>query len=198
VAEARQVAARYHEQARRDPLTGLHNRRYVDEQLAPAIARAGQAGTPLAVALVDLDHFKRINDTLSHHVGDQVLAVIAALLSDAQTQLAPAGFTARLGGEEFLLVLPDLGPEATAGGLDALRRTIRSHPWQDLTGELPVTVSVGAADADEGLGTSASLLAEADRRLYTAKRTGRDRVVTRATAGSGAGRPSRQPHTVRG
>jgi diguanylate cyclase (GGDEF)-like protein len=189
VAEARQVAARYHEQARRDPLTGLHNRRYVDEQLAPAIARAAQAGTPLAVALVDLDHFKRVNDTLSHHVGDQVLMVIAALLADAQKALAPAGFAARLGGEEFLLVLPELGMEATRRGLDALRRTIRSHPWRELTGELPVTVSVGAAGAEEGPCTSASLLAEADRRLYTAKRTGRDRVVTGALAGGGAGRP---------
>ncbi len=189
VAEARQDAARYHEQARRDPLTGLHNRRYVDEQLAPAIARAAKAGSPLTVALVDLDHFKRVNDTLSHHVGDQVLVAIGALLRDAQAALAPTGFAARLGGEEFLLVLPGLGMEAMTPGLDTLRRTIKSHPWRELTGELAVTVSIGAADAEEGPCTSASLLAEADRRLYTAKRTGRDRVVTRAAAASGAPGP---------
>ncbi len=189
VAEARQDAARYHEQARRDPLTGLHNRRYVDEQLAPAIARAAKAGSPLTVALVDLDHFKKVNDTLSHHVGDQVLVAVAALLADAQTELAPAGFAARLGGEEFLLVLPGLSMEATTPGLDALRRTIKSHSWQALTGELPVTVSIGAICADEGPCTSASLLAEADRRLYTAKRTGRDRVITHAATGGGAAGP---------
>ncbi len=189
VAEARQDAARYHEQARRDPLTGLHNRRYVDEQLPPAITRAAKAGSPLTVALVDLDHFKRVNDTLSHHVGDQVLVMIGALLSDAQAELAPAGFAARLGGEEFLLVLPGLGTEAATRGLEALRRTIRSHPWREVTGDLPVTVSIGAAGAEEGPCTSASLLAEADRRLYTAKRTGRDRVVTPAVAAAGVQRP---------
>jgi diguanylate cyclase (GGDEF)-like protein len=179
VAEARQDAARYHEQARRDPLTGLRNRRYVDEQLPATVDRAESFGPALTVALVDLDHFKRINDTLSHHVGDLVLAEIAGLLTDAQTALAPDGFVARMGGEEFLLVLPGIPLPDAERGLEALRRAIRSHPWQPLTGDLPVTVSIGAAttDADPDC-THQSLLDDADRHLYTAKDAGRDRVVT--------------------
>jgi diguanylate cyclase (GGDEF)-like protein len=186
VAEARQDAARYHEQARRDPLTGLRNRRYVDEHLPAAVTRAATSGPPLTVAFVDLDHFKRINDTLSHHVGDLVLAQLAGLLTDAQTGLAPGGFVARMGGEEFLLVLPGVTLSDAEPGLDGLRRAIRSHPWGTLTGDLPVTVSIGAATTDAAPDcTDTSLLSTADRHLYIAKRTGRDRVVT-AQAPKGA------------
>jgi diguanylate cyclase (GGDEF)-like protein len=178
VAEARQDAARYREQARRDPLTGLHNRRYADEQLPVAVRRSAASGAALSVAVVDLDHFKRINDTLSHHVGDLVLAEIAGLLTGAQGALAPAGFVARMGGEEFLLVLPGVPLRDAVAGLEALCRTVRSHPWQQLSGQLPVTISAGAATTERtGDGTAAALLAEADRQLYVAKGCGRDQVA---------------------
>ena len=174
-AEARRDAERYREQARRDPLTGLYNRRYVDERLPQALARAAADTAPLAVALVDLDHFKRINDNLSHEVGDQVLVAVADLLVEYG---GGDGFAARLGGEEFLVVLPGLSPDEALRRLEALRFVVGSYPWWGITGELPVTVSIGAAFVAPGAVTGqAELLAEADRNLYAAKRGGRDRVV---------------------
>lgn len=180
-AEARQEAARFREQARRDPLTGLHNRRYVDEQLPILIAEAAQDGTPLSIALVDLDHFKRINDLISHDVGDLVLITVGNLLTAAVSMVSGSGLVARMGGEEFLLVLPGMSLADAARELDVVRGTISAHPWSPVTGELPVTVSIGvtAVDAGERL-TQAELLSDADRNLYAAKNAGRDRVVTQA------------------
>ncbi|MFI7368906.1 diguanylate cyclase [Actinoplanes sp. NPDC049668] len=174
-AEARQEAERFREQARHDPLTGLRNRRYVDEELPALIA-----GDPdLALAIADLDHFKRINDTLSHDTGDQVLIQVADLLKTGLAEVAPEGFVARLGGEEFLLVLPATRLAAAVGHLDAIRRTIGGHRWHDVTGELPVTISIGVAAAGETSPPSLSAtLATADRNLYAAKHAGRDRVVS--------------------
>jgi diguanylate cyclase (GGDEF)-like protein len=177
VSEARRQSSRYRELSLRDPLTGLYNRRHVDEQL-PGLLRAGR---PVTVAIVDLDHFKMINDTCSHEVGDQVLQRVGALLTGAAEALGASGhsFAARLGGEEFLLVLDDVDPPSVLDDLDGLRRTVRSAPWRPLTGGQPVTVSIGVAGTD---GTSApaaaDLLAMADRHLYAAKRRGRDRVVS--------------------
>ncbi|MEU4422481.1 GGDEF domain-containing protein [Actinoplanes sp. NPDC024001] len=170
-AEARRDAERYREQARRDPLTGLWNRRYVDERLPDVLTAAAAAGTAVTVSLLDLDHFKRINDTLSHDTGDRVLMAVAELLAD----VVGDGFAARMGGEEFLLVLPG---DATAL-LDAVRLRVAGHHWAPITGELPVTVSIGAVSTGAaGPANQADLLAEADRRLYAAKRAGRNRVVT--------------------
>ncbi|RSM46765.1 GGDEF domain-containing protein [Actinoplanes sp. ATCC 53533] len=171
--EARQDAERFREQARRDPLTGLRNRRYVDEQLPLLI---GETGRPLAVAIVDLDHFKRINDLFSHHTGDRVLVRVAELLEAELTAAAPAGFVARLGGEEFLVVLPGISASAAAEHLDRIRKTLRDHDWRTTANGLSVTVSIGVAEATTRT-TQAELLACADRHLYTAKRGGRDQVV---------------------
>ncbi len=162
-AEARRDAERYWEQARRDPLTGLYNRRYVDERLPEELA----SGRPLTVALIDLDHFKRINDTLSHDVGDQVLVTVAGLLT-----VGDDGFVARMGGEEFLVVLPG----AAQPMLEAIRARIAAYSWRPITGDLPVTVSIGGVTTVGGE-TQAELISTADRRLYDAKRSGRDRVV---------------------
>jgi diguanylate cyclase (GGDEF)-like protein len=182
-AEARQDAERYREQARRDPLTGLHNRRHVDEQLPVAIGRAAATGMPLTVALVDLDHFKRINDTFSHDVGDQVLVTVAGLLTAALAAVSETGFAARMGGEEFLLVLPGVAAHEAWHRLEHVRIAVASHAWQAVTGGLPVTVSIGAAVAGRiGDDLPAAVLAAADRNLYAAKDSGRDRVVTSATA----------------
>ncbi|GAA0805334.1 GGDEF domain-containing protein [Spirilliplanes yamanashiensis] len=183
-AEARRDAERYREQARRDPLTGLYNRRFVDERLPHTLAAAGSAGTAVTVALVDLDHFKRINDTLSHDVGDRVLVAVADVLTAglAGGPAAADGFVARMGGEEFLVVLPGVGPGEVHARLDDLRVAVRAHPWRPVTGDLPVTVSIGAVAVHPAAGApggdlQAALLAEADRHLYAAKRGGRDRVV---------------------
>ncbi len=179
-AEARQDAHRFREQALHDQLTGLYNRRYVDEQLPVLLDPDAQGGAvPLVVALVDLDRFKRINDTFSHDVGDQVLIVVARLLAAAASSLDTGderGFAARMGGEEFLLVLPATRPADAVRRLEELRQAVRSHDWRGLTPDLTVTVSIGAATANDRL-SQAGLLARADHNLYAAKNAGRDRVI---------------------
>jgi diguanylate cyclase (GGDEF)-like protein len=173
-AEARQEAERFREQARRDPLTGLRNRRYLNEQLPGLI----ESDSDLTVAIVDLDHFKRINDQLSHDVGDQVLVQAAKLLETELAAISPDGFVCRMGGEEFLLVLPETPIERAASRLDDIRRTVRSFAWGSLTSGIPVTVSIGVAGVgDVASPSQAALLSIADRHLYAAKHGGRDRVV---------------------
>ncbi|RZU49301.1 diguanylate cyclase (GGDEF)-like protein [Krasilnikovia cinnamomea] len=173
-AEARQEAERFREQARHDPLTGLRNRRYVDEELPVLIA----ADPDLVVAIADVDHFKRINDTLSHDTGDQVLVRVARMLEAGLAAIAPAGFVARIGGEEFLLVLPATPVPSATKYLDEIRCAIGEYGWQDITGALPVTVSIGVAGVSESVPPSqAGALSAADRNLYAAKNAGRNRVV---------------------
>ena len=179
--EARRQTRRYRELSLRDPLTGMYNRRYVDDELPRLLARGAGVGGTVTVALLDLDHFKAVNDTRSHEVGDRVLCAVAELLQEAGLS-AGAGdgsFAARMGGEEFLLVLTGADPATAAQHLEDVRRAVRSHPWAELTGDLPVTVSIGAASATGSTGaTPAEVLGRADAHLYLAKRQGRDRVVT--------------------
>ncbi|MEU4156532.1 GGDEF domain-containing protein [Actinoplanes sp. NPDC026670] len=168
--EARRATEEFRELAHRDALTGLYNRRHVDEQLAELLSRGGV----LSVAIVDLDHFKQINDTLSHATGDAVLQQVGYLLQDV---VAGAGVAARLGGEEFLLILPGFDLAEAARFSDGVRCLIRDFEWAAVTGTLPVTASIGVATAPPGLTVAAPLLAAADRQLYVAKHTGRDRVA---------------------
>jgi diguanylate cyclase (GGDEF)-like protein len=173
-AEARDEAARFREQARRDPLTGLRNRRYIDEQLPGLLA--DPAGV-VTIAVLDLDHFKRVNDTLSHEVGDEVLVAVAGILEAAVAAARPAGIVARIGGEEFLIVMPGVDRVDGVRQLEGIRKAVRSHRWAGLTGDLAITVSIGAASGHGGEASREELLAVADRNLYDAKRGGRDRVV---------------------
>ncbi|WP_336027089.1 diguanylate cyclase [Geodermatophilus sp. FMUSA9-8] len=176
--EARRQSRRWRELSLRDPLTGLYNRRHVDEELPRLLAAPATADELVVVALLDLDHFKRVNDTCSHAVGDEVLRTVAGLLQDTALPGATS-FAARLGGEEFVLVLAGTDADRAAAHLEDVRRAVAAHPWAPLTGELPVTISVGAASTAEVIDrTPAQLLGLADARLYRAKRAGRDRVVT--------------------
>jgi diguanylate cyclase (GGDEF)-like protein len=181
--EARRQTRRYRELSLRDPLTGLYNRRFVDDRL-PRLLDADGATDPVTVALLDLDHFKRINDTCSHEVGDQVLRIVGELLQEAGESPGESGsFAARMGGEEFLLVLVGADPPTAERRLEDVRRAIRAHPWAEVTGRVPVTVSIGAARSAGAAGTTpAELLGRADAHLYAAKRNGRDRVVIDAGA----------------
>jgi diguanylate cyclase (GGDEF)-like protein len=172
--EARRASEHFREMAHRDALTGLYNRRYVDERLPVLLDEAAARRGPLSAAIVDLDHFKGINDTLSHATGDAVLQQVGTLLQDAATGTAIA---ARLGGEEFLLIFPGVGAAEAAGRCETLRTALRNHPWTALTGHRPVTASIGVTTAADGRTTMAALLARADRHLYAAKQAGRDRVV---------------------
>jgi diguanylate cyclase (GGDEF)-like protein len=112
-------------------------------------------------------------------VGDLVLVTVAELMETEQNRVAPDGFVARMGGEEFLIFLPGVGAGEAPQRLEAFRRGIAGNRWGLITGDLPVTASIGGVSAEPVAGdTQEELLAEADRRLYAAKRAGRDRVVT--------------------
>jgi diguanylate cyclase (GGDEF)-like protein len=179
-AEARQEAQRFWRQARTDALTGLPNRRYVDDEI-PRCLNAVATGRPLVVAIVDVDHFKRVNDSRSHEIGDVVLSELGQVLLEA---LAPgpdpapvvSRFVARLGGEEFLVVLPGLDLAAATRELEAVCVAVATHTWSQPIGRLSLTVSIGATAARQ-LDTQSSLLARADHNLYGAKAAGRNRVV---------------------
>ncbi|SDO99224.1 diguanylate cyclase (GGDEF) domain-containing protein [Klenkia soli] len=175
--EARQQSRRYRELSLRDALTGLYNRRHLDDEL-PVLLAAADGNRPLAVGLVDLDHFKQVNDTCSHEVGDEVLRRVARVMEAVALSVANGAFAARLGGEEFLLVMPGCGTAEAMSVLEQLRHGIEHKLWTELTQGLPVTVSIGMAISPNPLPlTPADLLGRADARLYEAKRSGRNRVV---------------------
>ena len=173
--EARRSSDYFRELSVRDPLTGLHNRRHLDSRLVELLEEAQTNGTHLTVGLVDLDHFKRINDTRSHAVGDEVLRQVAVLLQAAADDVE-GGLAARMGGEEFLLLLPGMDRDAGIARLDRLRATIATHPWADVGEGVTVTASIGVASAPADEVERAALLAIADRNLYRAKHGGRDQV----------------------
>lgn len=172
--EARRATEHFREMAHRDPLTGLYNRRYVNDRLPALLGEAASRRTPLSVAIVDLDHFKLVNDTLSHGTGDTVLQHIALLLNEAATDSA---ITARMGGEEFLLIFPDVDAAEAARRCERLRLRVSQYCWGPITGSLDVTTSIGVTTVTDGRATPSALMAQADRNLYAAKRAGRNRVV---------------------
>ena len=183
-AEARKISQHFQEMAHRDALTGLFNRRHVDETLAEMVAAARRTHEPLSLAIIDLDHFKRVNDTLSHAVGDQVLRHLGELLDEfAAAPECPA----RLGGEEFVLLLPGTAADLARERCEALAEAVRATDWTPMTGGLPITVSIGVTTHVEGPITPATLLAAADDRLYAAKRGGRNRVISDPTGTSASG-----------
>lgn len=187
--EARADRERFREMAVRDQLTGLHNRRWVDERLPKLLAAADASGTVLAVAILDLDHFKFVNDTFSHDVGDTVLRRTAELLVGAATtggSTADGSITARLGGEEFLVVLPVDGLADATRRCEDLREAIRHHCWDEVRPALSVSASIGLTTARPG-DDQRVVLRRADANLYRAKATGRDRVVGDDLVGVGSG-----------
>lgn len=160
--------------ARRDGLTGLYNRRHLDEALATACARARSDALPMALMMVDIDHFKTINDRYGHSVGDICLRAVAAALGGT---LPSDAILARYGGEEFAIVLP----RADAGSATALAETVRSaierRPIVVESHQIELTVSVGLHLVPHGTFCEAQdLLRRADARLYAAKRGGRNRI----------------------
>lgn len=177
-----------------DPLTGLSNRRYMLDRLAQLASEAARGDARFALALVDIDFFKRVNDTHGHAAGDQVLQRFAASL---QQHFRPYDLVGRHGGEEFLVVMLNAGAAQLAGRLDALRLALAAQPVRHEDFELAVRFSAGVAGSDEAAGRDMvrALLEAADRRLYQAKRAGRDRVVAasggRARRRAGAGSAGR-------
>lgn len=172
LAEARD---RFRTQATRDPLTGLSNRLDIMGILDREVGRTERQATPLAVIMVDLDHFKRINDTYGHPSGDSVIREAARRMNDAVRVYDSVG---RYGGEEFIIVLP--GADAAIAGrvAERLRKAIACQAVNLSTGSISVTVSLGvAATGGQDTRSAEELIKRADQALYQAKNAGRDRVV---------------------
>jgi diguanylate cyclase (GGDEF)-like protein len=173
-AELKQAVDRIRQLATRDELTGLVNRRHMQELLESERQRSLRRGLPLCIALIDVDHFKRINDAHGHAVGD---AVLRALASRGQAQLRGSDVLARWGGEEFVVMLPDTQLATASAGVDRLRERLAESVLCDAAPELRVSFSAGIAQliGDEPI---ARTLERADRALYAAKAQGRNRVET--------------------
>ena len=164
--------------SRTDYLTGLHNRRHVEEHLAMVLAGARRHDFDVAVLVVDVDHFKRVNDTYGHPVGDAVLREVAQRLRET---LRTEDVVGRWGGEEFLVIAPHTGASAAGALAERLRHAIGDRPMAVPGAVLSVTTSIGGS-AMEGPGEHL-LLQEADANLYAAKEGGRNAtVVTRSVA----------------
>lgn len=168
VDEARRNSEHFRKLAERDPLTGLWNRRRCDAHLAARLETPG----PLSVAILDLDHFKQVNDTYSHAVGDDVLRQVASLLRQV---VEPHGRVGRHGGEEFVVYL-DADRTTAVRLCERLRLTLESYDWSALVPGMRVTTSIGVTELRPD-DDSRSVLARADHHLYEAKNSGRNRVI---------------------
>jgi diguanylate cyclase (GGDEF)-like protein len=162
-------------EAIRDPLTGLFNRRYLEESLEREVRRATRRGTPVSVVMVDLDHFKAFNDDFGHLAGDALLQALGHLL---RTRVRGEDIPCRYGGEEFALILPDAPLDATRRRAEQLREEAQ-HLRVDHRGEPigPVTLSMGVATFPLHGATGEAVLRAADDALYRAKRNGRNQVI---------------------
>lgn len=164
-----------------DPLTGLANRQAVLRRLEEEALRAARYRRPLAVILVDLDHFKRLNDTHGHAAGDAVLRHVGAVLAANVRGVDTAG---RLGGEEFLVVLPETDPEAAAALAEKLRLVLAGSPVRLPDGDVvSVTLSAGVSGGAGEVLAPEALVRDADAAMYSAKSMGRDQVVVYRDAG---------------
>ncbi len=181
---------RLRDQSIRDPMTGLYNRRYLDETLERELSRVLRAERTLSVIAIDIDHFKRFNDDYGHDAGDAVLIAVAGELGN---WLRAADMACRTGGEELLLVLPEAPLSVARERAEQVRAAIAGLAVSDQGRQLPaVTISLGIAVAPTHGDSPALLLRKADEALYVAKRNGRNRVEiasTGDTAGDASGAP---------
>ena len=159
-----------------DPLTGLHNRRYLESHLDNLVARANAGDKAISVMMLDLDHFKSINDTHGHAAGDEVLKEFGNRLRQG---LRGIDLASRYGGEEFVVAMPDTDGETAKMVADRLRQFVADEPFEvDGDGKsVPVTVSIGVTASSGDSDSSKSMLERADRSLYLAKDRGRNRMV---------------------
>lgn len=162
-----------------DALTGLANRHALNRHLDRALERADQTALPLSIVVIDLDDFKRLNDTYGHDVGDEVLQYVSALL---QRTVRRQDLVARFGGEEIVVLLPDTDPTDATALAARMRSALAERPVPTSAGPVPVTMSAGVAAAlgPGCAGDAKPLFAAADKALYAAKRAGKDRVMVGA------------------
>lgn len=162
-----------------DQLTGLYNRRFLMTQLGPLVTRAQCGGEPVSLMTIDLDHFKRCNDSFGHDIGDAVLREFSARLG---SNTRPSDFACRFGGEEFVIVMPRTSGDIACMAAERLRRSICASPFiiPGLPQPLDITVSIGVASTEGADDSPDSLLKRADEALYEAKRAGRNRIIGKA------------------
>ena len=172
------IEAQYHEEIYRltiiDGLTQTYNKRYLVEFLDREMARCGRHGRPLSILLLDVDHFKKINDGFGHLAGDYVLRELA---QQVKTRIRREECFARYGGEEFVLVLPETGHDNTVYLAEKLRKMVEAHLFSFEGKEIKVTFSGGVADMQPEHQNPLAFLNAADARLYEAKRAGRNRIA---------------------
>jgi len=171
------IESAYHEEIHRlvttDGLTGLPNRRAFEEALQREFSRASRYKRPLSLLMIDIDFFKRVNDTLGHLAGDAALRQVGALL---RSNLRRDDLAARLGGEEFAVLLPEIDRSGAAIAAEKLRRLVESRPILYDTQRWPLTVSLGVASRAVTDTEAIEVVRRADDMLYAAKREGRNRV----------------------
>ncbi len=161
----------------RDALTGLYNRWYVMEKIESEMNRSLRHGSPVAVLMLDIDHFKRINDSFGHAAGDSVLRSFGQVLRESCRVYDVPG---RYGGEEFCIVLPETRIGNTTVVAERIRERLASSRFDVGSDQVAITASIGIAGmdspAEEGVVTSSALIERADRALYSAKHRGRNRI----------------------
>ncbi|MBH1986902.1 MAG: diguanylate cyclase [Burkholderiales bacterium] len=167
------LQAQLTEQANRDPLTGLYNRRYLADSLGREFDRCARDGVALSIVIIDLDHFKLINDQHGHSAGDEVLRQVSLLLLQS---MRSSDICCRYGGEEFLLVLPGVELDAALQRAEQCRQRIAEQRWHANGRGFGVTLSVGLACSQDARMPPDHLIALADQALYRAKAEGRNRV----------------------
>ncbi|MGY1521903.1 diguanylate cyclase [Luteimonas sp. A482] len=180
LAEITSLQSQLQEQAERDPLTGLHNRRFLDDALERELASCTQSGVPLTLVLIDIDRFKRINDTYGHPAGDEMIRRLADLLRE---RVRDDGLIAcRYGGEEFLMLLPGTPVAEALDMAEELRATFESLQVVSAGQSMCTTLSIGVAGCPDHGTQAQPLVLRADQALYEAKLRGRNRVVRASDA----------------
>ncbi len=168
-------AENLHHKSTRDPMTGVYNKEYLLNQAASAVSTAKQ-GFPLALIMMDLDHFKKVNDTFGHVAGDYVLIETSRLIREGGV-LRSGEIVGRYGGEEFMILLPDTKLEEAGKIAERIRAIIQHHDYVFEGKRIPVTSSLGVAAWRPVHATAEALIQEADALLYESKRGGRNRVT---------------------
>jgi two-component system cell cycle response regulator len=172
------IEAQYHEEIYRlmtmDGLTGVHNKRYFGEMLEREVSRSMRYDRTFALFLIDIDHFKEVNDTMGHLAGDAVLRQLGAVV---RNRMRRDDIVARIGGEEFAVLLPEVDATAGTEVAEDLRKMVESTPFRFESDTLHVTISIGVTAWKQGFATGDDIVKAADDKLYEAKRSGRNRVV---------------------
>jgi diguanylate cyclase (GGDEF)-like protein len=172
--EIQELQSRLQEQAIRDALTGLFNRRYLDETLPRELSRAKRDGYPLALIMVDIDHFKQVNDTYGHSAGDEVIRSLGAILRQGARE---GDIACRYGGEEFIIVLPHMSVEAALVRAEKWRTEVEAIRVRHGDFDIRFTISAGASGYPDHATEHENLIECADLALYMSKKDGRNRVT---------------------